>query len=709
MARKRSLSFRIAFIFSVFIAAAFAATGIITALLVDGRVTELTTELQGQMTRARGDQMSEFIKKMEATARMVAVRDQFRTADLDRIEELVKALRSQVSEDIDMIFYAGLDGEAVTSLGTRVNVKDRDYFQAVVVGTQKFFISKAVISRATNLPVVLMAHEVLDPAGGRRGLVGIQIDLGKLSQIALSMKSGHTGYGWIADKDGLIIAHPNKDVAMSLRLSESDAKGYKGLADLGRRFQAEESGLGHYSTPDGRDVTTFFVKVPNSPGWVLALSQETREIRQTATELIQVLAVTVVVALVLSILISVLVARSVAKPVDHVRVSVEHVAQGELGKARLVSDYSRKVLERGDEVGAIAVAINDMIEALVRIATDIRQASGQVSTGSQELSSTAQGLSQGATEQAASVEELSASVEELASTIRQNAENTSQADSLAQRVARNAEDSGKAVAKTSDSMGEIASRISIIEEIARQTNLLALNAAIEAARAGDAGKGFAVVASEVRKLAERSQKAAQEINGLSRDSVSVAQEAGKLLAELVPDIKKTADLIQEISAASNEQSSGAEQIAKGITQMDMVVQQNASASEELAGTSEELASQAELMADTVSFFKLDGADLGGAPAVRTSRSSEPSVRPTAGPRRLAAPAGSRPAVQGGPSTKPSRTAAKGAKTSAPSPEGGSGQSPKLASAPADRQSRSAATGITLKQPRDAEDSEFEEF
>ncbi|HRZ89454.1 MAG TPA: methyl-accepting chemotaxis protein, partial [Spirochaetia bacterium] len=538
----------------------------------------------------------------------------------------------------------------------------------------------------------------------RRGLVGIQIDLGKLSQIALSMKSGHTGYGWIADKDGLVIAHPNKDVAMSLVLSETDAKGYKGLSELGRRFLAEESGLGHYSTPDGRDVTTFFVKVPSSPGWALALTQETREIRQTATELIQVLAVTVVVALVLSILISVLVARSVAKPVDHVRVSVEHVAQGELGKARLVSDYSRKVLERGDEVGAIAVAINDMIEALVRIATDIRQASGQVSTGSQELSSTAQGPSQGATEQAASVEELSASVEELASTIRQNAENTSQADSLAQRVARNAEDSGKAVAKTSDSMGEIASRISIIEEIARQTNLLALNAAIEAARAGDAGKGFAVVASEVRKLAERSQKAAQEINGLSRDSVSVAQEAGKLLAELVPDIKKTADLILEISAASNEQSSGAEQIAKGITQMDMVVQQNASASEELAGTSEELASQAELMADTVSFFKLDGAS-----AVRTSRSSEPSVRPSAGPRRLAPPAGSRPAVQGSPSTKPSRTAAKGAKTSAPSPEGGSGQSPKLASAPADRQSRSAATGITLKQPRDAEDSEFEEF
>ena len=700
MARKRSLSFRIAFIFSIFIAAAFAATGIITGLLVDRQVTDLTTDIQGQMTRARGDQMAEFIDKVKSIARMVAFRDQVRTADLDRIASVIKALHTQRPEGVDMFFYADINGDAPTSLGTMAKVADRDYFKAIMTEGQQFYISKAVVSRATNLPVVLMAYEVLDPEGKRRGLIGIQIDLGQLSRIALSMKSGQTGYGWIADKDGLVIAHPDKEIAMNLMLSETDAKGYKGLADLGRRFQSEDAGVGSYRSPDGRDLTTFFVRVPNSPGWTLALTQETREIRQTATELVQVLIGTVIVALIFSILISILVARSVSKPVDHVRVSIEHVAQGELGKARLVSDYSRKVLERGDEVGAIAVAINDMIEALVRIATDIRQASGQVSTGSQELSSTAQGLSQGANEQAASVEELSASVEELASTVKQNADNTSQADSLAQRVSRNAEESGKAVAKTSESMGEIASRISIIEEIARQTNLLALNAAIEAARAGEAGKGFAVVASEVRKLAERSQKAAQEINGLSKESVAVAQEAGKLLAELVPDIKKTADLIQEISAASNEQSSGAEQIAKGITQMDIVVQQNASASEELAGTSEELASQAELMADTVSFFKLDGA----ATSLRSPKSSQ---------KASAEPAKALPADSGGaPAPKAPRGAAKERKPAAQPPDvqaDGSEHSPKLASAPLERRSRSSATGITLKQTRDAEDSDFEEF
>jgi len=177
-------------------------------------------------------------------------------------------------------------------------------------------------------------------------------------------------------------------------------------------------------------------------------------------------------------------------------------------------------------------------------------------------------------------------------------------------------------------MKEIASKISIIEEIARQTNLLALNAAIEAARAGEHGKGFAVVASEVRKLAERSQTAAAEINKLSASSVQIAERAGEMLARMVPDIQKNADLVQEITAASNEQSTGAGQINKAIQQLDQVVQQNASASEEMASTATELLSQAEQLQSTIAFFKLDGGSViartGIAPAVKQAKAAHKS-------------------------------------------------------------------------------------
>ncbi|HNW34210.1 MAG TPA: methyl-accepting chemotaxis protein, partial [Candidatus Ozemobacteraceae bacterium] len=262
----------------------------------------------------------------------------------------------------------------------------------------------------------------------------------------------------------------------------------------------------------------------------------------------------------------------------HITVVAKSISEGDLALT----------IEERSEQDELMRALKAMVAKLTLVANDIQSAANNVASGSSELSSSAEQLSSGANQQAAAAEEASSSMEEMSSNIQQNADNAQQTEKIARKAAEDARDGGKAVAETVAAMNEIASKISIIEEIARQTNLLALNAAIEAARAGEHGKGFAVVASEVRKLAERSQLAAGEIRDLSASSVNIAGQAGEMLNKIVPNIQKTAELVQEISAASHEQTTGVEQINKAIQQLDQVIQQNAGASEELASTAEEM-------------------------------------------------------------------------------------------------------------------------
>ena len=283
-------------------------------------------------------------------------------------------------------------------------------------------------------------------------------------------------------------------------------------------------------------------------------------------------------------------------------------------------------------------ALQAMVLGLTQTVSEIRTIAGEVASASQSISTASVQVSKGASSQAAAAEEASSSMEEMVSNIKQNADNAQQTDKIANKSARDAQESGKSVLEAVAAMKEIANKISIIEEIARQTNLLALNAAIEAARAGEHGKGFAVVAAEVRKLAERSQKAAGEINQLSSTTLRVSEKSGEMLDKLVPDIQRTAELVQEITAASKEQDTGAEQINKALQQLEQVIQQNASAAEEMASTTEELTGQSEQLVSALAFFQTGDEEGGGHRGGKAHRAAQATPARAAKPAHSAAPA-----------------------------------------------------------------------
>jgi methyl-accepting chemotaxis protein len=308
---------------------------------------------------------------------------------------------------------------------------------------------------------------------------------------------------------------------------------------------------------------------------------------------------TVIVLTCLSVLIaaSLYVTRAVTKPLKNAVETANLLAEGCL--------YANIEVESKDETGQLLAAIRDMSQKLCRVIVDVRSEADGLSEASAQVSATSQSLSRDTSDQAASVEETTASLEQIAGSISQTAENSRHMEQMAFRGAEAAEESAKVVRETVDVMKAIAEKVSIIEEIAYQTNLLALNAAIEAARAGEQGKGFAVVAAEVRKLAERSREAAKDIIKQAAASVQIADRSGLLLMELVPSIRKTADLVRDVAATSSEQALGVAQINKAMGLIDQVTQRNASAAEELSSTAEEMEIQAKKLQDLMSFFRIE--------------------------------------------------------------------------------------------------------
>lgn len=449
---------------------------------------------------------------------------------------------------------------------------------------------------------VTLAHPIRDRSGRFIGIAGCDIAVNALNEEMSAVRPYKgTGFLTVFAQNGTVLGGGSGEMA-GLNLFEMDGvnpaflNGISGsesfdLIQYDPFLKDEFLIRGEKLKAGGTDYTiTVTANIPTS------------EIYKESRELVRSISIIGALALIAVLIVVFLVSRQLSRQLAEGVRFAERMAEGDLS--------ARIEIDQKDEIGQLAAALSSMAVRLGEIVREVRNASGNVGAGSRRISETSEELSQGANEQAASAEEVSSSEEEMSANISQNSENASETERIAVKAAENAAEGGEAVMKTVEAMKQIVEKIEIIDEIARNTNLLALNAAIEAARAGEAGKGFAVVAAEVRKLAERSQGAALEISELSRNSMDTAENAGELLTRIVPDIRKTAELIREISAASREQDNGASQINDAVMQLDSVVQQNASSSEELAAMAEELSSQALQLEETIGFFRTASGDEG---------------------------------------------------------------------------------------------------
>ena len=452
-------------------------------------------------------------------------------------------------------------------------------------------------------------HGELVSMGGATSLSDIQAACKKR---IMAIKVGTTGYVYVLDSLGTYIVSQDgkRDGEVIWDAKDADNKPFiQNIVGKAKVLKTGEVAEERYPWKNEGDAVARMkvARIGYFPvwDWVIGVGSYMDEFTATETLIAAItvrgnliIGLTLAGSFLIAILVSVLFARRFTVPIVHTMNGMQSVSGGDL-----TVDLSGVSNGRADEIGNLVGSTRLMVEKLQEVVMRVKGSAGNVSAAAVQVSTGAKTLSEGAAEQATAGEEVSSSMEEMGGNIKQNSDNAMQTEKIALKAAFDATEGGKAVTETVTAMKDIAGKITIIYEIARQTNLLALNAAIEAARAGDHGKGFAVVASEVRKLAERSQVAAGEIGTLSRDSVAVAEKAGTLFATIIPDIKKTADLVQEISAACAEQNAGADQINKAILQLDQVIQQNASASEELAATSEELSRQADELQGAVDYFK----------------------------------------------------------------------------------------------------------
>jgi methyl-accepting chemotaxis protein len=625
---------RIAFILSAYVAAIFMCVLIVMGIRLNGTVTATAKTTTLSLAAARAAQVGDLVEKLRWQLRVVAQRNDLLGADKKAVVATISGIKGALSPEVSGIIVAWPDGSYVSSGGASGDIgdiADLDYFQQIVSGSVNSIVSKPLISKSLNVYQIVFANVLKGKDGAVEGMVGFQVKLSDLSLLVGAMRVGKGGYGWVADSDGDVIAHPSPDKIMRLKLGEADKSGYAGFDAMKAMMAKGKPGSAVWRAPSGRQLISFFTPIEANPAWTFAIDEPMDEIVASVRPIMVTLVAILVISIIVSVALAILVADSIAKPITAAGAGFRELAAGE-------ADLRKRIeIRRSDEIGDLARDFNAFLEKLREIVTNLKVAQASLGTigdglgGSVESTSAAVGrianaisdVSGRAERQSESVDQASSAVEQIAhnidgleSLIENQAASVTEASSAIEEMVGNiasvsrsmeamaeqftallaSSQAGKSTQEAASSLIEqiSASSASLFEaneaiaSIASQTNLLAMNAAIEAAHAGEAGKGFSVVADEIRRLAETSAVESKTIGtdlmnvqAIISEVVIASRASGIAFEDMSNRMSDTDRIVREMRGALGEQREGGSQILEALKQVNDITSEVRSGSSEM--------------------------------------------------------------------------------------------------------------------------------